>query len=256
MALVIDARCISAGEGWASWFIAKRRARVFGETTAGASSRKRTYTLKNGFYRVTFPVKAYRGSLDRPIERRGLEPDVPLRHNAQDLAAGRDTVLEAAREYLSEVQDSGPYGRPALGPRRSAVRLEGIPHMTADEHNTLSAAAMLGGFGSVWVGNAETVCPVIYSFLYPLGWFQILSGSSMLLTVVACAMHKRLIGQILSAAGTAGLVTAVGLVVHGNTPTMRWLPLVTGTPFFVCAAWRVGVHWAVLRSYTARDGRR
>ena len=104
MALVIDARCISAGEGWASWFIAKRRARVFGETTAGASSRKRTYTLKNGFYRVTFPVKAYRGSLDRPIERRGLEPDVPLRQNAQHLAAGRDTVLEAAKRYLLEAR--------------------------------------------------------------------------------------------------------------------------------------------------------
>jgi len=102
MALVIDARCISAGEGWASWFIANGRARVFGEATAGASSRKRTYTLKNGFYSVRFPVKAYRGYLDRPIERRGLEPDVPLMPNAQDLAAGRDTVLQAAKRYVLE----------------------------------------------------------------------------------------------------------------------------------------------------------
>lgn len=104
MALLIDARCISAGEGWASWFIAQKRARVFGEATAGASSRKRTHTLKNGLYRVTFPVKAYRGFLDRPIERRGLEPDVPLRQNARDLAAGRDTVLEAAKRYLLEIE--------------------------------------------------------------------------------------------------------------------------------------------------------
>ena len=104
MALLIDARCISAGEGWASWFIARRRARVFGEATAGASSRKRTYTLKNGLYRVTFPVKAYRGFLDRPIERRGLEPDVPLRQNAHDSAAGRDTVLEAAKQHLLEME--------------------------------------------------------------------------------------------------------------------------------------------------------
>jgi C-terminal processing protease CtpA/Prc len=102
MALLIDARCISAGEGWASWFIAKKRARVFGQATAGASARKRTYTLKNGLYQVTFPVKAYRGFLDRPIERRGLEPDVPLVQNADDLAAGRDTVLEAAKRYLRE----------------------------------------------------------------------------------------------------------------------------------------------------------
>lgn len=70
--------------------------------TAGASSRKKTCTLKNGLYTVTFPVKAYTGFLDRPIERRGLEPDVPLRQNARDLAAGRDTVLEAAKRYLLE----------------------------------------------------------------------------------------------------------------------------------------------------------
>jgi carboxyl-terminal processing protease len=100
IALLIDARCISAGEGWASWFIAKRRARVFGEATAGASARKTIYTLTNGLFKVRYPVKAYKGSLDRPIERRGLEPDVPVRQSARDLAAGRDTVLEAAKRYL------------------------------------------------------------------------------------------------------------------------------------------------------------
>jgi C-terminal processing protease CtpA/Prc len=100
MALLLDSWCISAGEGWASWFIAEKRARTFGETTAGASSAKRTYTLTNGFYTVTFPVKPYSGFLNRWIERRGLEPDVPVRQKASDLAAGRDTVLEAARSYL------------------------------------------------------------------------------------------------------------------------------------------------------------
>jgi C-terminal processing protease CtpA/Prc len=54
----------------------------------------------NGLYRVVIPVKAYTGSLDRPIERRGLEPDVPVRFTAKDVAEGRDTVLEAARTYL------------------------------------------------------------------------------------------------------------------------------------------------------------
>jgi carboxyl-terminal processing protease len=100
IALVLDSRCISAGEGWASWFVAKKRARSFGETTAGASSRKTQYALLNGYYRVTYPVKAYTGYLDRPIERQGLEPDVPIVQTAEDLAAGRDTVLEAAKKYL------------------------------------------------------------------------------------------------------------------------------------------------------------
>lgn len=106
MALLLDSRCISAGEGWASWFIAEDRARTFGETTAGASARKTVYPLKNGLYQVRFPVKAYTGFLDRPIERRGLEPDAPIRQSAANLAAGRDTVLEAAKEYLLESSSS------------------------------------------------------------------------------------------------------------------------------------------------------
>ena len=40
IALLLDERTISAGEGWASWFIAKNAPATFGSTTAGASSRK------------------------------------------------------------------------------------------------------------------------------------------------------------------------------------------------------------------------
>jgi len=100
MALLIDSRCISAGEGWASWFVAHSRTRIFGETTAGALSRKKTYTLGNGLYKVIFPVKAYRGFLDRPIERLDLIPDVKVKQNAQDLAMGKDTALDTAKNYL------------------------------------------------------------------------------------------------------------------------------------------------------------
>lgn len=102
MAMLIDSRCISAGEGWASWFIANNRAAVFGEATAGASARKQTFPVKNGLYNVIVPVKLYCGSLDRPIEHRGLEPDVAVRQNAEDLSDGRDTVLETARTWLVE----------------------------------------------------------------------------------------------------------------------------------------------------------
>lgn len=103
IAILTDERCISAGEGWASWFVAKKRARLFGATTAGASSRKEMYTLSNGLYQVVVPVKAYSGFLDRPIERRGLEPDVPVRCTARDLANGRDTVVDTAVRWLDTV---------------------------------------------------------------------------------------------------------------------------------------------------------
>jgi carboxyl-terminal processing protease len=101
IAMLIDERCISAGEGWASWFVANHRAKLFGTATAGASSQKETYTLRNGLYQIVIPVKAYTGFLDRPIERRGLEPDVPVRCSAQDLSNGRDTVLETAARWLT-----------------------------------------------------------------------------------------------------------------------------------------------------------
>lgn len=100
MAVLLDARCISAGEGWVSWFVSNDRATTFGETTAGASARKTTYTLANGLYKVIYPVKAYTGFLDRPIERLGIVPDVPVTQTAEDLHRGRDTVLETARAHL------------------------------------------------------------------------------------------------------------------------------------------------------------
>ena len=92
---------MSAGERWASWFIARKRARVFGSTTAGASARKTTYTLRNGLYKIAIPVKAYNGFLDRPIERRGLEPDVEVRCSAKDLSEEKVTVLEAGVRWLT-----------------------------------------------------------------------------------------------------------------------------------------------------------
>ena len=101
IAMLIDERCISAGEGWSSWFVANKKARLFGTTTAGASSRKEEYALTNGLYKILVPVKTYMGFLDRPIEVRGLEPDEPVRCRAADLAAGKDTVLEAARTWLT-----------------------------------------------------------------------------------------------------------------------------------------------------------
>lgn len=100
LAILISPRCISAGEGWASWFVAKKRGRFFGEPTAGGSGRKTTYTLPSGRFKVRYVVKPYKGYLDRYIEGRGLEPDVPVIQTAKDLTDKRDTVLEAAREYL------------------------------------------------------------------------------------------------------------------------------------------------------------
>jgi C-terminal processing protease CtpA/Prc len=102
VAVLIDARTISAGEGWSSWFHAKHRAKFFGETTAGASARKTTVAVADGLFQVMYPIKAYTGFLDRPIERLGIAPDVPVRPSAKDLAQGVDSVLETAKRSLMD----------------------------------------------------------------------------------------------------------------------------------------------------------
>ena len=105
IAILTDSRCISARDGWVSWFRANDRAKFFGTTTAGASSRKNTMDILGGTYRVIYSVKAYRGFLDRAIERLGIEPDFVVHHKAESIAQSRDEVLEAARRYLSKPKE-------------------------------------------------------------------------------------------------------------------------------------------------------
>lgn len=102
IAILIDQRCISAGEGWSSWFKRHKRAKFFGKTTAGASARKTVYKLENGLFKVRMSVKGYCGFLDRLIERRGIEPDVEVDYLASDIAIGKDSILDAAKEWLVE----------------------------------------------------------------------------------------------------------------------------------------------------------
>lgn len=100
IAVLIDEFCMSSGEDWVSWFQSSGRARLFGATTAGTSAHKEDYTLINGHYKVRIPVRPYTAWAGRPIERRGIEPDEPVSYSAADIAARRDTVLEAAKAWL------------------------------------------------------------------------------------------------------------------------------------------------------------
>ena len=112
IAVLIDQRCISAGEGWSSWFKRYKRAKFFGQTTAGASARKIIYPLDNDKYKVRIPIKGYRGFLTRLIERRGIEPDYKVDYEAKDIAKGRDTILEAAKKWL--IVESKAVGQKAV----------------------------------------------------------------------------------------------------------------------------------------------
>ncbi len=144
IAMLIDERCISAGEGWASWFVARKRARLFGTTTAGASARKETYTLRNGLYKVRDPREGVH-RLPRPADR------------APRPGAGR----------RGEVHRQGHLPRQGHGGRgRRRVAATNGPGMTFP---TLRAIQTGRGFssrrraavhGSREAGKVSTMCPV------------------------------------------------------------------------------------------------
>ena len=53
------------------------------------------------YIKCAFPW-GYTGFLDRPIERRGLGADVEVRPSVENLAAGTDTVLQSALDYIKQ----------------------------------------------------------------------------------------------------------------------------------------------------------
>jgi len=100
IAVLIDPGTTGEGEAWASWFTSTGRARFYGEATAGSASVTEDVDVAGGKWRLRLPMRLLRGSLDRPIEGRGLEPDVPVRPLAEDIAEGRDTLIERVRHDL------------------------------------------------------------------------------------------------------------------------------------------------------------
>lgn len=139
IAILIDERTVSAGEGWASWFVAKKRAKFFGSTSAGASSRKEVYTLTDGLYKVVVPVKAYNGFLDRPIERRGLEPDVPIRPGAGP-RTGRGYRAQCGEGHVGRTKCT-PHAGASGAPDVSWLRQRGHGEVGGEEEHRLAPLA-------------------------------------------------------------------------------------------------------------------
>jgi carboxyl-terminal processing protease len=99
--LLIDRGCTCACEDFAMPFKITRRAQLVGETTAGTFSFTNFSQFDNGMMlniasvRHTFPD----GSR---FEGVGIAPDVEIETTAQDLKAGRDVVLDKAREIANQ----------------------------------------------------------------------------------------------------------------------------------------------------------
>jgi carboxyl-terminal processing protease len=101
LAILTDAGCYSACEDFVMPFKMNHRALIVGETTGGSTGNADMIDLGQGMMvmigvqRMSFPD----GS---PLEGVGIKPDVEASPSAEDLHAGKDTVLEAARAQLGQ----------------------------------------------------------------------------------------------------------------------------------------------------------
>lgn len=99
VAILIDSGSASTSEIMAAGLQEAGRARIFGETSAGAALPSNFKALPTGdlFQYAIADLQTPRGRL---IEGQGVTPDEVIRRTRADLLAGRDPVLEAARRWL------------------------------------------------------------------------------------------------------------------------------------------------------------
>ena len=100
LAVLIDPGTFSAGEGAASLFRERTAARLFGETTAGSSSKKRTFKAPSGLFAVTYSWRGQTNFGTQIVEFHGVAPHEPVALTPAVLRAGKDPVIESALAWL------------------------------------------------------------------------------------------------------------------------------------------------------------
>ncbi len=99
VAILADGGCFSACEDFVMPFKDNGRALIVGETTGGSTGQPLVVDLGDGMQAIVgskhemFPD----GS---PFEGVGIRPDVEVAPSVDDIRAGRDVVLEAAKQRL------------------------------------------------------------------------------------------------------------------------------------------------------------
>lgn len=113
LVVIVDPGCRSAGETGAGIFKEDGRAYLIGEgPTAGMSSSKETIELPSGMFALYVSVASNKGRFNggRGIEGIGVIPHEVVEYDPEDLAEGRDTLLERAVERLEKFpQREVPY---------------------------------------------------------------------------------------------------------------------------------------------------
>jgi carboxyl-terminal processing protease len=101
VAILVDPLSASASEFFAAALQALGRARIFGDTSAGASVPAVLVRLPNGDV-MMHAVADHTDPAGRRIEGRGVIPDVVVPLRIEALRVGRDETLEAALAWLAQ----------------------------------------------------------------------------------------------------------------------------------------------------------
>lgn len=99
LAILIDCRTASTSELMAGGLQATGRARIFGETSAGAALPSNFKTLPTGDV-LQYAVADMETPNGTMLEGRGVTPDVHVVRTRADVAGGRDPVLAAAETWI------------------------------------------------------------------------------------------------------------------------------------------------------------
>ena len=100
LAVIIDAGCMSAGETLARDLKNVAGAKLFGSTTAGASSAKYTWSFPSGVATLILSQRSRGGLNGKPIEFFGIAPDVPIEADPAELARGENSEIKAAENFV------------------------------------------------------------------------------------------------------------------------------------------------------------
>jgi C-terminal processing protease CtpA/Prc len=99
MAVIIDAGCVSAGETFIRDVFQVTKARIFGSTSAGASSAKRNWTFPSGIATLVVATRS-RVGIKGPIEFNGIKPDEEVEAVPEEVARGANSEILRAEEFL------------------------------------------------------------------------------------------------------------------------------------------------------------
>jgi carboxyl-terminal processing protease len=99
VAILVDEMSLSTSEILASGLQDLGRAKVFGQQTPGAALPSAIVRLANGDA-LQYALADYVSASGRRLEGQGVKPDVVVPLDRKSLEAGRDDVLEAARNWI------------------------------------------------------------------------------------------------------------------------------------------------------------